>query len=243
VKFPPVLILAGGLGTRLSAIAGGLPKSMISVNGRPFIARQLELLKSQGVTEVVLCVGHKAEALVDYVGTGTEFGVTVQYSYDGKNDRLLGTGGAVFQASKLSGSPFAVLYGDSWLDVPFEPILDSFNRQRKPAMMTVFRNENRWVPSNLLIESEQVIRYDKANPSADMAHIDFGLTLFTDKAFERFSNRASSDEPPAFDLGAVVQELIGRGELGCFEVDKRFYEVGTPAGLRELEEHLQRGDC
>lgn len=232
-----VLILAGGLGTRLSAINPGLPKSMVAVSGQPFVARQLRLLKQQGVREVVLCVGHEAGPLVDFVGDGSRFGMVVQYSYDGETGQtgqLLGTGGALLKASKLVQSPFAVLYGDSWLEVDFEPIIETYFRLGKPALMTVYRNENRLIPSNLKIVDQLVAAYDKERPSADMVHVDFGLSIFSKQAFAGFTEQES------FDLSRVVQRLIAAGDLACYEVSQRFYEVGTPEGLKELEEHLKQ---
>ncbi len=241
MDFPPVLILAGGLGTRLSAITGGLlPKSMAPVNGRPFIGHQLELLKSKGVKDVVVCVAHKSESIIDYVGDGTKFGVKVRYSFDNPDGELIGTGGAVLKASQLSGSPFATLYGDSWLDISFAAVFEAFTREKKPALMTVFENDNRWAPSNMLVKDRVIYSYNKENPSADMKHIEFGLTLFNDAAFDSFKGKAEGGNPLKFDLNDVTKDLIARNALGCFEVDTRFYEIGSPAALQELEEHLQK---
>jgi len=235
-KFPPVLILAGGLGTRLSALNPNLPKSMVDVNGQPFIAHQLQLLRKQGVDDVVLCVGHQEKPLRDFVGDGTIFGIRVRYSTDyspENSNQLLGTGGAVLKASKLVSSPFAVLYGDSYLDVAFAPFFESFVRLGKPALMTVYRNNNRRVPSNLLVRRGQVIAYEKEKPTPDMKHIDYGLTIFSEAAL------AGSPQSQPFDLALVIKSLIGRGQLACHQVDVCFREVGSEEGLRELEEYLQ----
>ncbi|CAN5184803.1 N/A [soil metagenome] len=231
----PVVILAGGLGTRLNSVNFGLPKSMVSVCGKPFIAHQLNLLKKQGVSHVVLCVGHNAEPLIDFVGDGKQFGMTVEYSRDSDTfttSELLGTGGALLKASKLVGSSFAVLYGDSWLDVDWMPILAAYSRSNKVALMTVYRNENRLIPSNLRIEGGLVTAYNKEHPSADMVHVDFGLSIFSEKALSGFH------EQKTFDLSAVIKALIASSDLACYEVEQRFYEVGTPQAVKELEEHL-----
>lgn len=237
---PPVLILAGGLGTRLNAINPGLPKSMVAVCGRPFIAHQLQLLRRQGVTKVVLCVGHNAQPLIDFVGDGKQFDLTVEYSCDDETSdslessqaKLLGTGGALLKASRLIDSPFAVLYGDSWLEVEFAPIIEAFERLNKPALVTVYRNENRYIPSNLKVEGQLVTAYNKEQPSADMVHVDFGLSIFSKQAFIAFAAQRS------FDLASLITSLIAARQLACYEVSQRFYEVGTPQALKELEEHL-----
>jgi NDP-sugar pyrophosphorylase family protein len=207
---------------------------MVNVNGQPFITHQLELLKSQGVEEVVLCVGHLEKPLRDFVGDGTRFGLKVRYSsdYSGHSQKLLGTGGAVLQASKLVTSPFAVLYGDSFLDLPFQPFAEAFAQTGKLALMTVYRNINRGGPSNLLVKDGQVIAYDKENPTANMEHIDYGLIIFSTEAFAGFS------EGEPFDLAEIVKRLIAQGRLACHEVDMPFHEVGTKEGLDELEAYL-----
>src|SRR5262249_4931146 len=104
----PVVILAGGLGTRLHPLTERIPKSLLPVAGRPFIYHQLELLREQGVARVVLCVGHLGGQIRDAVGDGRRFGVAVEYSFDG--GQLLGTGGALREALPLLGSAFFMLY-------------------------------------------------------------------------------------------------------------------------------------
>ena len=88
----PAAILAGGLATRLRPITTTIPKAMVEVAGRPFIAHQLDLLRENGVRRVVLCLGYLGEQIEQYLGDGAAFGMELRYSHDG--DRLLGTGGA-----------------------------------------------------------------------------------------------------------------------------------------------------
>src|SRR5258708_28823224 len=106
----PLAMLAGGLGTRLGALAQATPKVLVEVDGRPFIAHQLELLHSQGIEQVVLCVGHMGEQVRSAVGSGEKFGVRVSYSFDGAQP--LGTGGALKRSLPELGEAFFVLYGD-----------------------------------------------------------------------------------------------------------------------------------
>ena len=113
---PPVAILSGGLATRLRPVTEQMPKALLEVAGEPFVAHQLRLLKREGITRVVLCVGHLGDKIRDAIGDGRRFGLEVSYSFDG--DTLLGTGGALRQALPLLGKCFFVLYGDSYLDIP-----------------------------------------------------------------------------------------------------------------------------
>ena len=112
-----VAILAGGTATRLLPITENVPKALVDVSGEPFIVRQLHYLRCQGLTRVVLCVGHLGEQIKTIVGEGSDFGLEVYYSWDGP--RLLGTGGALKRALPLLGEQFFVFYGDSYLPIDF----------------------------------------------------------------------------------------------------------------------------
>ncbi len=127
-QMPPVALLAGGLATRLRPLTEQLPKAMLDVAGEPFIAHQLRLLRREGVTRVVICAGYLAEQIQAYVGDGSRFGLSASYKIDGP--RLLGTGGALRAALDHLGDEFLVVYGDSWLDVPYAPVVDAFRIER-----------------------------------------------------------------------------------------------------------------
>lgn len=227
---PPVVILTGGLATRLYPVTLKIPKSLIEVAGKPFIFHQLTLLKRQGVCNVVLCVGKFGEMIQDYVGDGHAWGLKVRYSYDG--EALLGTGGAVKKATSLLPEVFLVLYGDSYLDVDLKPILELFEFEGKPALMTVYHNKNKWDKSNILFKNGRIEKYDKKNPIPQMEHLDYGINILRKSIF--------IDRPYAtpFDLSEVYIKLIEKGEVSAFEVFKRFYEIGSIRGIKETEEYL-----
>ena len=227
----PVAILAGGLATRLRPITEKIPKSLIPVVGRPFLAHQLELLRSRGVRRAILCVGYLGEMIQRDFGNGEKFGVKLDYSFDGQ--KLLGTGGAIKRALPLLGDEFFVLYGDSYLPIEYRPIAEFFRRSGKPGCMTVYRNEGRYDTSNVVFRDGNVVVYDKKNRLPEMHHIDYGLSLFQAAAF----NAYPADKP--FDLAGVMGNLVRERQLAGYEVRERFYEMGSSAGLAELESLLQ----
>src|SRR5690242_8743050 len=92
----PVAILAGGLATRLRPITEKIPKLLVEVAGEPFFSHQIRLLKKAGLKRVVLCVGYLGEKIRERYGDGSDWGVTIEYSFDG--EKLLGTGGALVAA-------------------------------------------------------------------------------------------------------------------------------------------------
>jgi NDP-sugar pyrophosphorylase family protein len=228
----PVAILAGGLATRLRPLTENVPKVLLPVAGKPFLAHQLALLKDQGIQRVVLCLGYLGELVEKEFGDGSKFGVQLEYSFDGP--KLLGTGGALRLALPKLGENFFVLYGDSYLTAPFAAIAQFFERSRKPGLMTVYRNEGLYDTSNVVFRQGAIIVYDKEARLPEMHHIDYGLSLFRASVFEEWP------AGQAFDLAEVMQKLVARGELAGFEVPERFYEIGSPAGLEELEAVLKR---
>src|SRR5581483_177601 len=143
----PVAILAGGLATRLRPVTASVPKALLPVAGRPFIAWQLELLAQQGVDQVILCLGFLGEQIQAVVGDGSGFGLGIRYSFDGDQPR--GTGGALRHALPSLGEAFFVLYGDSYLPCSFARIQAAYLATQAPALMTVLRNQDCWDKSNV----------------------------------------------------------------------------------------------
>jgi NDP-sugar pyrophosphorylase family protein len=228
---PPAAVLAGGLGTRLGALAADRPKALVEVAGEPFIAHQLRLLAAKGVRRAVLCVGHHGAALRDFVGDGSRYGLETAFSEDGPTP--LGTGGALKKALPLLGPAFWVTYGDAYLDTDYAAVLRRFEDARPKALMTVYRNEGRWVPSNARLEGGRVAVYDKADRSGTLRHVDYGLLLLTPAALAGLPDGAPAD------LAGALKGLAAAGELLGFEVAERFYEVGTPEGLARTAERLK----
>ena len=226
----PVAILAGGLATRLRPLTETVPKSLIDIAGEPFLAHQLRLLSSRGITRVVLCLGFLGEAVREYAEDGRRFGVKIDYSFDGP--RLLGTGGAIRRALGLLGEAFFVLYGDSYLPCDYRDVERAFFAAGRPGLMTVFRNEGRWDASNVEFSDGCIVRYDKVNRSPDMRHIDYGLGVVRSGVFEAIA------DDHVHDLAAIYQGLLRRGQLAGHEVHERFYEIGSRAGIQELEAYL-----
>jgi len=226
----PVAILAGGLATRLRPVTETIPKALVEIAGEPFLAHQLRLLARAGYRRIVMCVGYRAQQIEEFAGDGREFGVEIAYSPDGP--QLLGTAGALKRALPLLGGAFAVVYGDSYLTCDYAGAERSFLASGKLGLMTVYRNEGQWDTSNVEFEGGRILVYDKRNRTPRMKHIDYGLGVFRASAFSAVS------EGLTHDLAQVYQDLLAHDDLAAFEVSGRFYEIGSFAGMRELDEHL-----
>jgi NDP-sugar pyrophosphorylase family protein len=220
-----VAILAGGLATRLRPATETTPKALIEVAGRPFAEHQLDWLRAQGVEDVKFLVGHRGEMIRDAVGDGSRWRLRIEYIFDG--ERLLGTGGALRRALPSLGRAFFVMYGDSYLDCDLASVQRTFEASGLDALMTVFRNDNRWDRSNVEFSAGRIVRYDKQQQTPEMKHIDYGLGVLTAGVLERYR------QGEAFDLADVYRDLLAAGRLAAAEVTDRFYEIGSPEGLAE----------
>jgi len=227
----PVAILAGGLATRLRPITEKIPKLLVEVAGEPFFSHQIQLLKAAGLKRFVLCVGFLGEKIVEYYGDGSRWDVSIDYSFDGP--KLLGTGGALIQALPKLGDSFYVLYGDSYLPIDYRAVGESFAQSGKLGLMTVYENREQYDASNVWFENGAIKLYDKKAKLPEMHHIDYGLGVFRAAAFSDFPRDA------VVDLADVQKSLVARGELVGYEVTQRFYEIGSPAGLAELDRLLR----
>jgi NDP-sugar pyrophosphorylase family protein len=222
------VILAGGLGTRMLPFTETMPKALLPVLGRPFIDHQLEWLAAHGTRELVLSVGYLGEQIEAHVGDGARFGV------------LRGTAGALRLAldQGVLADEFLLTYGDSYLPVDFAAVAAAFRSAGKLGLMTVFANEGRWDTSNVVFDREAslVTLYDKSRtlrPASDYCYIDYGISALRRSVIER--------EVPSgvrHDLADVFRPLSQQGELAGLEIRQRFYEIGSPAGLADLESFL-----
>lgn len=232
VSMPTIALLSGGLATRLRPMTHSIPKAMVPICEKPFIAHQLTLLKQNGIEHVVICAGFMGDAIQSFVGDGKAFSLVVDYSFDG--EPLLGTGGALKKALPMMTDPFMVMYGDSYLLEPFQPIYQQFIHSNSLGLMTVYQNNGLWDKSNIEFRESKILQYDKINQTPKMKHIDYGLGLLRKSAF--------SDMPinKAFDLTVLYQTLLKHNQLAAYEAQKRFYENGSFSGIEALEQCLRQ---
>jgi NDP-sugar pyrophosphorylase family protein len=231
------LILAGGLATRMRPVTETIPKSLIPVGDEPFAFHQLRWLAAHGVTEIVYSIGYKGEMLRETLGDGSRFGLRIAYVDEGTE--LRGTGGAVRLAfdQGVLAEKFLVTYGDSYLPVDFEAVWSAFLTRTEAAMMTVYRNEELFDASNVIFDAaaEKVVLYEKGLKSKPegMRWIDYGLLALRRDAVEQ-------GIPPQqkIDLSVLLHRLSLQGDLAGYEIFDRFYEIGSFAGLADLQRHL-----
>ena len=119
------------------------------------------------------------------------------------------------------------------MPVDYSAIIEAFVRSKKPALMTVFKNEGQWDTSNVWFETGKIRRYDKKLRTAEMCHIDYGIAVLSAEVLAPFPG----DRP--FDLADVYRRLVSEQKIAAYEVTQRFYEIGSREGLAELDSVLR----
>jgi NDP-sugar pyrophosphorylase family protein len=228
-----MLILAGGLGTRMRPLTRVLPKCMLPLEGKPFLEHQLRLLASRGVRDIVLCLGHLGRQVLDYFGDGHRFGVRISYAWERQG--LLGTAGAIRNAEALLDTEFFVAYGDSYLLLDYAGIMRHFRATDALGMMVVYRNEGRLEPSNVVLRDGLVAAYDKTTRLPGMVYVNNGLSVLRRRVLKLIPLGIP------FSQEDLYRMLIRRRQLLAHETSQRFYEIGSPHGLDELRGLMRRG--
>ncbi len=227
-----VVILCGGKATRLYPLTKKIPKSMIPIDGKPFLEYQIELLRQKGFRNFLLCIGKGGQQIKKFFQSGKNWDVKIKYSEEKK--KLLGTGGALKNAEKLLEKEFLVIYGDSYVDFDFGKAIKFFHQNNKLGLMTVYKNNNKIEPSNVEIQGKYVVAYDKKNPTSKMKYIDYGVSIFKKEALKLLP-------PKQFcDLSYLHKELIKQRQLLAYPVQKRYYQIGTFDGLEEFKQYAQK---
>jgi NDP-sugar pyrophosphorylase family protein len=232
------VVLAGGLGRRMLPSTERLPKCLLLVAGRPFVDWQLEWLATQGIEHVIMSIGYRGEQVRRHVGNGSRFGL--QLSYVDEGDVPLGTAGALRLAvdEGVAEQRFFVLYGDSYLTTGLGEIETACIVQDAPVLMTVYRDDNGLERANAVFDGTMVTRYEKGleDPPEEMRFVDYGLSVW-----ERQVVESMVPEGTSADMADLFKVFSDSGRLAGLEIHERFYEIGSPRGLRDLELHL-RGD-
>jgi NDP-sugar pyrophosphorylase family protein len=184
------------------------------------------------VRDVVYCIGYRGDQIRTHVSDGAHWRLSVRYVDEGGD--LRGTGGALRLALDQGAlaETFAVLYGDSYLRLNLEEVFSAFESSGAPALMTVLHNAGRWDRSNADFDGARVTRYSKSERGFEW--IDYGLSVLTREVVAEFPTGES-------DLAEHFARLSAEGRLAGFEVTERFYEIGTPDGLTELDRLLGSG--
>jgi NDP-sugar pyrophosphorylase family protein len=232
------VVLAGGLGRRMRPATDTVPKCLLPVAGRPFVDWQLAWLVAEEVHRVIYCIGYRGDLVRRHVGDGRRFGLEVDYVDEG--DHLMGTAGALRLAcdQKKLDSTFFTVYGDSYLPLHLVSVEAAYVKLDVPVLMVVYRDPGRLEQPNVVLENGMVTRYQKglAEPPKDMRFVDYGLSIWRREVIETMV-----PVDTVADLATLFTDLSRAGRLAGYEATERFYEIGSPQGLSDLDTLLHSG--
>jgi NDP-sugar pyrophosphorylase family protein len=235
----PVVILAGGLGTRLRDVLPDRPKGLATIGSQPFLEIQLELLYEQGARQFVFCIGHFGDMIQEYFGDGRRWDVKIDYSVEG--DRLLGTGGALKRAERFFAPRALVLNGDTFFAVDYNGLVQRHLEERRYAdvlatLALAHAPDNARYGHVLLDHSGRHLQGFAEKPaggnggggwlSAGAYVIERGLL-----------DGLSADQPCSLERDVFPNALAAGRRLAALSSSQLFFDIGTPGGLQAFAEH------
>jgi N-acetyl-alpha-D-muramate 1-phosphate uridylyltransferase len=225
-----VVILAGGLGTRLWPLTKEVPKPMVRVAGQPYLEHQLRVLARQGLTDILILTSYLGEQIEEYFQDGRGLGLSIRYS---REPEPLGTGGAFREARHLLEDLFIVIYGDSYLPMDYAAVGRYLANSEALGVLVLYRDVGRetGVRGNVALQENHVVsRYDKTVDDISLQYIEAGVSALRKEAIDLLppSGKASLEQE-------VFPQLIQRGLLLGFPTEQRFYDIGTPDRLQAIE--------
>ena len=224
-----VVILAGGLGTRLRPITEQVPKPMVPVGGTPFLEYIVRWLADQHFERLLLLLGYLGEQVQQYFGDGSHYGLRIDY---GREPRPLGTGGALRNSYDKLEEQFLLLYGDSFLPIDYQAVVKEFCRIPSKGLVVVYDNahEGTGVLNNVAADKTgRVFRYEKGTGAADLNYVEAGALCLRREIFGSLQpgQVVSLEEQ-------IYPALIAEHQLRAFVTTQRFYDIGTPDRLRDF---------
>lgn len=226
------VIMAGGKGTRISSVASDIPKPMIKIDGKPVLEREIECLKSQGLTDIIITVSHLGQIIIDYFGdgskispvTGKPFGVDIEYYFE---EQPLGNAGALFKIKDKLTEDFLLLNADAVFDVDFLRFI-SYHKE-KGGLVTLFTHPNSHPYDSGLIISDNngsVVKWlakEDGRPRYYKNRVNAGLHVVSEKILD------TEPDAPKIDLDRqLLKPLAGTGKMFVYDSPEYVKDMGTP---------------
>ena len=230
------IIMAGGKGTRVASIAGDIPKPMIPVCGKPILEHQLECLKKNGLTDIVIVVGHLGKSIKDYFGDGADFGCSVSYFSEKK---LLGTAGALYKIKDLPDD-FILLNGDVVFDVDFSRMI-AFHREKKAwATLAVHPNNHPFDSAIITSDADNQVtgwlnKEDKRLYYKNQ--VNAGVHVLSS---ELLGNCPQDKEKVDLDRD-ILKPIIQSGRVYAYQTPEYIKDMGTPERYAQVSADIENG--
>jgi NDP-sugar pyrophosphorylase family protein len=235
VSIRQAVILAGGEGVRLRPLTYDVPKPMVLVNNRPFLEYLVDILKDNGITEVVLLLGYLPDKIIRHFGDGSNFGLSIKYSIGKVSDK---TGTRIKNASPLLDEVFLLIYGDNLWPLDLKKLYAFYTRQKTLVSTTLYTNKDgrgEYGRENNAYVNDGgfVLKYDKSRRDKDLNSVDIGFFILSKKVLELIPPGGCSFEEE------VLPVLISKRQLSGYRTDERYYYITSAESLGAMEEFLR----
>lgn len=240
-----VVIMAGGKGTRISSIASDIPKPMIKVGDKPVLEHEIECLKEQGFTDIIITVSHLGHIIMNYFGdgskispaTGKPFGVNIEYFVE---HIPLGNAGALFKIRKKLADDFLLLNADSLFNVDFHRFIDFHKRHGGLITLMTHPNSHPY-DSGLIIADEkhnvkEWLTKEDVRPEFYQNRVNAGLHIINPKVLDNIAITEKVDLDRQ-----ILKPLAGSGKMFCYDSPEYLKDMGTPERYRSVCEDFETG--
>ena len=231
------VIMAGGKGTRISSVASDIPKPMIKIDGKPVLEREIECLRDQGFTDLIITVSHLSEHIINYFGDGSAFGVKIEYFIE---EMPLGNAGALFKLKDKLVGDFLLLNADAIFDVDFNRFVDY--HRTKGGLVTLFTHPNSHpYDSGVIIADrhnavETWLTKEDIRPRWYRNRVNAGLHVINPAVLdmtgvdaEKIGNMDENGKITKIDLDRqILKPLCGTGNIFCYDSPEYVKDMGTP---------------
>lgn len=226
VKNNQVILMVGGLGTRLRPLTENLPKPMLKVGNKPILQTIIEKFCEYGYVNITMCVNYKSHIIQNYFGDGSEFGVHIDYIYE---EKRMGTAGALSLLKKEPQEPFFVMNGDLLTNVNFEHLHDYHITHNASGTMCV-REYDFQVPYGVVnIDNSRIVSIEE-KPTQKF-FVSAGIYMLSPEVLDKIPTNEFYDMPTLFEN--LIEE---NKEVVSFPLREYWLDIG------QIEEYKKAND-
>jgi D-glycero-alpha-D-manno-heptose 1-phosphate guanylyltransferase len=215
-----VIILAGGLGTRLASVVSDVPKPMALVAGKPFLDHILCKLPLHNISQIILAVGYKYEKIEAYYGN-TYHNIPIVYSVE--NEPLSTGGGVALALDKMRSETGIILNGDTFFDVNYEELIEVHKSSLSPITLSLKQMENPDRYGTVLVETHKIVRFQEKELGQKTGLINGGVYAIHKKLKEMMPHL----DKFSFET-EVLEANVAAGLLAGYISSGLFIDIGIP---------------
>ena len=234
-KIKQAVILAGGKGTRLKPFTDKNPKPMIPINGKPFLDHLIEMLKENGIEEVVILTGYLSGKIEEYFGHGSKFGVNIKYSFTpflNENGQENESGLRIKNAQDLLDDVFLLMYCDNYWPLQLEKLKKLYSEKETDALVTVYSNKDNSTKNNILVDNSIVKKYDRARQEKNLNGVEIGFFILNKKVLDLIPEHNCHFERD------ILPELIAQEQVSGYLTDNKYYSISNLERAKLTEKFL-----